>query len=130
MSEAARLSKFCYPPTRLHSVTIQNTAAWTFNTIKQKKSFKTDLKMESLLSPKILVTIYHLTWHNVPKDLNHHQHSCENLTSLKVSYLITDILVQYWQNNSIHNKNHNNIMVESVSTRWLQKKIILINIQL
>lgn len=96
---------------------------------KTKKSYKTDLKMEALLSSQTLVNIYHLTWHNVPKDLNRHQHGCENLKSLKVSYLIADILVQY-QQNSTHNKNHKNIMVESVSTRWLQKKIILINIQL
>jgi hypothetical protein len=51
---------------------------------------------------------YHLTWHNVPKDLNRHQRGCENLKSLKVSYSIADILIQYRQNNSTHNKYHKN----------------------
>ena len=73
--------------------------------------------MEALPSSQTLVTIYQLTWHNVPKDLNHHQHDCENLKSLKVSYLITNILVQYQQNNSTHNKTHKKKMVKSASTR-------------
>ena len=47
------------------------------------------------MSSQTLVTIYHLTWDNVPKDLNHHQHSCDNLRSLKVSYMIADTLIQY-----------------------------------
>jgi len=42
--------------------------------------------MKGLLFSQTLVTIYHLTWHNVPIDLNHHQHGCENLISLKVSH--------------------------------------------
>jgi hypothetical protein len=52
---------------------------------------KITVKIQAASSSETSVTIYLLTEHHIPQDLNIHQHWCENLKSHKRTFMFTII---------------------------------------